>query len=103
MGQLIKTHSGVILDYNTDAINCTFPYNKFPFEFLEDIELNHHYWNKSKNVYKYKIEYNKDRLETSRMQQTQRTDIFNDMKCYQWNVTTDETTRPETDRQLNIK
>jgi hypothetical protein len=37
------------------------------------------------------------------MQQTQRTDIFNDMKCYQWNVTTDETTRPETHRQLNIK
>jgi hypothetical protein len=30
------------------------------------------------------------------MQQTQKTDIFNDMKCYQWNVTTDETTRPRT-------
>ena len=32
LGELIKAHSGVILDYNTDAINCTFPDNKFPFE-----------------------------------------------------------------------
>jgi len=33
-------------------------------------------------VYKYKIEYNKDRLKTSRMQQTQRTETFNDMRYY---------------------
>ncbi len=30
------------------------------------------------------------------MQQTQRTDTFNDMQGYQWNVTKDETTRPRT-------
>ena len=29
LGQLIKAHSGIILDYNTDAINCVFPENKF--------------------------------------------------------------------------
>ena len=45
LGQLIKSHSGTILDYNTDAINCVFPDNKFPFELVEDIQLNGHYWN----------------------------------------------------------
>ena len=47
LGQLIKTHSGVILDYNTDTINCTFPNNKVPFKLVEDstaIQLNGHYW-----------------------------------------------------------
>ena len=28
---------GFILDYNTDAINCTFPHNKFPFELVKNI------------------------------------------------------------------
>ncbi len=37
LSQLIQAHSGVILDYNTDAINCTFPDNKFPFELVEGI------------------------------------------------------------------
>ena len=89
LGQLIKTHSGVILDYNTDAINCTFPNSKFPFKLVEDIQLNGHYWDRSNKVYKYKIEYNKDRLKTSRMQQTQRTETFNDMRCYNWKLTYD--------------
>ena len=89
LGQLIKAHSGVILDYNTDAINCTFKGNKFPFELVEDIQLNGHYWDKSNKVYKYKIEYNKVRLKTSRMQQTHRLDTFNDMRYYNWKLTHD--------------
>ncbi len=82
--QLIKSHSGTILDY-TDAINCVFPDNKFPFELVEDIQLEGYYWNKAdKNykTYKYKIEYNKDRLKVSKMQETLRTDIYKDMKNY---------------------
>jgi hypothetical protein len=55
LGQLTKAHSGVILDYNTDAINCTFKGNKFPFELVEDIQLNGHCWDKSNKVYKYKL------------------------------------------------
>jgi hypothetical protein len=101
LSQLIQAHSGVILDYNTDAINCTFPDNKFPFELVEDIQLNGHYWDKSNKVYKYKIEYNKDRLKTSKMQETIRRDKYKDAKYYKWNVMTDETSRPETDKQLN--
>ena len=52
LSQLIKSHSGVILDYNTDAINCVFPDNNFPFELVEDIQLKGHYWDKSNKVYK---------------------------------------------------
>ena len=79
---LIKSHNGLVLDYNTDAINCVFPNNKFPFELVEDIQLNGHYWDQSNKVYKYKIEYDKERLKTSRMSETFRTDTYNDMRYY---------------------
>ena len=42
------------------------------------------------------IEYNKERLKTSKMQETNRRDKNKDTKYYKWNVTTDETTRPAT-------
>ncbi len=54
---------------------------------MEDIQL--HYWDRSNKVYKYKVEYNKDRLKTPRMQQTQRTDILNDMRYCNWKLTFD--------------
>ena len=54
---------------------------------MEDIQLNGHYWNKKDKVYKYKIEYNKDRLKVSKMQETLRTDIFKDMRYYNWKLT----------------
>ena len=101
--RLIQAHSGVILDYNTDAINCVFPENRFPFELVEDIQLNGHYWDKSNKEYKYKIEYNKERLKTSKMQNTTRRDIYKDVKNYTWNVTTDETTRPSPVKQIKFK
>ena len=55
LGQLIQAHSGVILDYNTDAVNCTFEGNKFPFELVEDIQLNGHYWDKLNTVHNIKL------------------------------------------------
>jgi hypothetical protein len=33
---LIKTNGGDVLDLNTDAVNCTFPDNEFPFELLDE-------------------------------------------------------------------
>jgi len=87
--KLIKAHKGVVLDYNTDAINCVFPDNVFPFDLVEDIQLNGHYWDKSKSVYKYKIECDKERLKVSKMQQTLRTDIYKDMRYYTWKLTSD--------------
>ncbi len=35
-----------MLDYNTDAIHCTFPNKKIPSELVEDIQENNHYWDK---------------------------------------------------------
>jgi len=96
LGELIKSNGGTILDYNTDAINCIFPDNKFPFQLVETIQLNNHYWDKENKVHKYKIEYDKERLKVSKMQETMRTDTFNDFKYYNWNVTTDEIYRPST-------
>ena len=103
---MIKAHSGVILDYNTDAINCTFPENKFPFKLVDEIQLKGHYWDKSNTVYKYKIEYNKERLKVSRMQETLRTDIYKDIKYYNWRVTPDVEDNnfiPLVDKVMNSK
>jgi hypothetical protein len=69
---------------------------------VEDIQLHGHYWDQSNKVYEYKIEYNKERSKTFKMQETIRRDKFKDAKYYKWNVSTDETTRPETDKQLNF-
>ncbi len=89
LSQHIKSHSGIILDYNTDAINCAFPDNIFPFELVEAIQINGHYWDKANKVYKYKIEYKKERLKMSKMQQTHRTDMYKDMRYYNWKLTPD--------------
>jgi hypothetical protein len=86
---LIKSNGGTILDYNTDAINCIFEHNTFPFELVQDIQLNNHYWDKQNKVYKYKIEYGKERLKVSKMQETMRTDTFNDFRYYNWRLTND--------------
>ena len=101
---MIKSHGGQVLDLNTDAVNCTFPENKFPFELVQDstaTQLNGFFWDIEKTIPKYKIEHDKERLKSSKLQQSLRAAVYKDIKGYQWNVTTDETTRPRTNRQLN--
>ena len=56
---------------------------------VNEINLNNHYWDKENKVYKYKIEYEKERLKVSKMQETMRTDIFKDLKYYNWRLTKD--------------
>ena len=53
--ELIPSHSGTTLDYNTDAVHCVFPDKKFPFKLVEDIQLNGHYWNKEDKAYNIKL------------------------------------------------
>ena len=89
LGEMIKQKGGIILDYNTDAINCAFPDNKFPFDLVEEIQLKNHYWDEDNTVYKYKIEHGKERLKNSRMQETMRTDTFKEAKYYNWRLTPD--------------
>ncbi len=57
--KLIKTvesKKGTVLDVNTDCVACIFPDNKLPFEIVEEIQLNGHYWDKEGKEYKYKLE-----------------------------------------------
>jgi hypothetical protein len=42
--------------------------NKFPFALVDDIQRDGHYWDIDNKVNKYKIEYNKDRIKTSKCQ-----------------------------------
>ena len=86
---LVKSKGGTVLDVNTDAVNCMFEDNKFPFALIEDIQLDGHYWDTDNKVYKYKIEYNKDRLKTSKMLQTMRVELYEIKRYYNWRVTAD--------------
>ena len=61
-------------------------------------------WDSNNKVYKYKIEYNKERLKTSRMQETMRTDIYKDIKYYNWRVipdVEDNDFKPLVDKVIN--
>jgi DNA replication protein DnaC len=89
LSKLIVASGGTVLDYNTDAINCIFEDDKFPFELVNNIQLNNHYWDNNNKVYKYKIEYNKERLKTSRMEKTARTDKYEFNAYYNWKITDD--------------
>ena len=83
--QLIKSHGGQVLDLNTDAVNCTFPENKFPFELVQDstaTQLNGFYWDIEKTIPKYKIEHDKERLKSSKLQQSLRAAVYKDIKGY---------------------
>jgi hypothetical protein len=82
LGQLIKSHSGIILGNKIDAIIYVFPENEFPFDLVEDIHFNGHYWYQSNKCRSIQlntikaIEYNKNRLKNSKMQETIRIYIY---------------------------
>ena len=54
-----------------------FENNVFSFELDKYIQLNGHYWSKAGNVHKYKMEIDKEKLKTSRMQRTNEYEIIN--------------------------
>ena len=45
-----------ITDLNTDAFTCTFPNNEFPFDLIDDKNINGYYWDDEKTIPKYKLE-----------------------------------------------
>ena len=51
--KLVESHGGIILDLNTDAVNCMFPENVFPFKLVYDTQLDCQYWDKDNKVFKY--------------------------------------------------
>jgi DNA replication protein DnaC len=86
---LVQSHGGTVLDVNTDAVNCMFDDDKFPFALVDDIQLDGHYWDLENQIYKYKIECGKDRLQHSKMQYAMRTEQYEIKKYYNWRVTPD--------------
>ena len=92
--KLVKSHDGIVLDLNTDAVNCVFPNNEFPFKLVDDIQLDGQYWDDDNKVHKYKIEYGKDRLQVSKLQKSLRTETFVNEKYYNWHVSNDKTKIP---------
>ena len=86
---LVQSHGGTVLDVNTDAVNCIFEDDKLPFALVEDIQLDGHYWDIDNEVYKYKIEYNKDRLKISKMPNNMRSELYEIKTFYNWRVTPD--------------
>ena len=52
---LVESKGGIGTDVNTDTITCTFPDDKFPFDLIDEENVNH-YWDDLKTVPKYKLE-----------------------------------------------
>ena len=52
---LVESKGGTVTDLNTDAITCTFEDDIFPFELIDDKNLNY-YWDDNKTTPKYKLE-----------------------------------------------
>jgi hypothetical protein len=49
LSRIIEKNGGTCLDLKTDAITCIFENNEFPFELIDDINLDGYYWdNKNK-------------------------------------------------------
>ena len=53
---LVESKGGKVTDLNTDAITCTFPNNEFPFDLIDDKNINGYYWDDEKTIPKYKLE-----------------------------------------------
>jgi ATP-dependent exoDNAse (exonuclease V) alpha subunit len=52
---LVESKGGTVTDLNTDAVTCTFEDDIFPFELIDDKNLNY-YWDDNKTTPKYKLE-----------------------------------------------
>ena len=52
---LVESKGGTVTDLNTDDITCTFEEDIFPFELIDDKNLNY-YWDDNKTTPKYKSE-----------------------------------------------
>jgi hypothetical protein len=92
---IVEAHGGIVLDLNTDAVNCVFPDNVLPFKLVEDIQVDGYFWDKEYKVHKYKIEYGKARVQAPKLQKSLRTDKYINQKYYSWNITDDTTKKPD--------
>jgi 5-methylcytosine-specific restriction enzyme A len=84
---LVESKGGVVTDINTDAITCTFPDDKFPFDLIDEKNLNY-YWDELKTVPKYKLEPNAKRVKYPKLVHYMRFDNYT-LHTEPWEITPD--------------
>ena len=76
LSTLIKSKDGIVLDLNTDCISCTFPNDVFPFELINEKNIEGYYYDDENKVPMYKLEKKNTRLQIERKAQYKRTDTY---------------------------
>jgi 5-methylcytosine-specific restriction enzyme A len=84
---LVESKGGVVTDINTDAITCTFPNDKFPFDLIDEKNLDY-YWDELKTVPKYKLEPNAKRVKYPKLVHYMRFDNYT-LHTEPWDITPD--------------
>ena len=72
---IIQDNKGVVLDLNTDAVNCVFP-NNIPFELDDKLNIKGYYYDEEQTMHRYKMEIKNDRLKVERLPGTKRNDYY---------------------------
>jgi 5-methylcytosine-specific restriction enzyme A len=84
---LVESKGGIVTDINTDAITCTFPDDKFPFDLIDEKNLDY-YWDELKTVPKYKLEPNAKRVKYPKLVHYMRFDNYT-LHTEPWDITPD--------------
>jgi 5-methylcytosine-specific restriction enzyme A len=84
---LVESKGGVVTDINTDAITCIFPNDKFPFDLIDEKNLDY-YWDELKTVPKYKLEKNAKRVKYPKLVHYMRFDNYT-LHTEPWEITPD--------------
>jgi 5-methylcytosine-specific restriction endonuclease McrA len=85
---LVESKGGIVTDINTDAITCTFPDDKFPFDLIDAKNINGYYWDELKTVPKYKLEKNAKRVKYPKLVHYMRFDNYT-LHTEPWEITPD--------------
>ena len=85
---LVESKGGIVTDINTDAITCTFPNDKFPFDLIDEKNINGYYWDELKTVPKYKLEPNAKRVKYPKLVHYMRFDNYT-LHTEPWDITPD--------------
>ena len=84
---LVESKGGTVTDLNTDVITCTFKGDVFPFELIDDKNLNY-YWDDDKTTPKYKLEPVGKHVKYPKLVKYMRSEE-NSMDEKEWNTTPD--------------
>jgi DNA replication protein DnaC len=85
---LVESKGSIIPDMNTDAITCTFPDDKFPFDLIDEKNINGSYWDELKTIPQYKLEPNAKRVKYPKLVHYMRFDNYT-LHTEPWEITPD--------------